>query len=182
MTLGRSQRKGRNLLAGLMALGLAALTPLAHAKAPPCVKGEDETALQVRVVQTELMVAALSCNASPRYNSFVQLYQKDLMAAHNQLRKLFKRIYGGSANTELNTFITRLANDSSKRSIANITIFCRNATTMYDSALAIETPQLASFVPAQPVAQLHGFQSCAAVQTASLDMEDVPLPRPKPAN
>lgn len=181
MAFIRSARKGSALLAGALALGISAFAPLAHAKAPPCVKGEDENALQVRVVQTELMVAALSCNASPRYNAFVQTYQKDLMAAHNQLRKLFKRIYGGSANTELNAFITRLANDSSKRSIANITIFCQNATTMYDGALVTEGVQLAAFVPAQPVAQLHGFESCAAVQTASLD-DDVPLPRPKPAN
>jgi hypothetical protein len=36
-----------------------------------CPSPAEQHALQVRMLQTKLMVSALSCNAKPKYNSFV---------------------------------------------------------------------------------------------------------------
>ena len=146
-----------------------------------CVNPKEEAALQTRVVQTELMVAALLCHATPRYNDFVTANQKELMRAHETLRGMFKRFYGAQGGTELNTFITKLANDSSKRSTRGITAFCAQASAIYDGAAALTGGlTLASFVAVQPVAQLHGFAAC----TVGADGKPVSIPVPirKPAS
>lgn len=178
----------------------------AKKKAPACVKGADETALQMRVVQTDLMVAALSCSASDRYNAFVKGDQKTLMAAHTQLQAFFKKRGGTAA---LNSFITRIANESSSRSIADIRKFCEQSGWMYDAILNPARVDLPTFVAPLLVAQLHGFTPCepratyvvfgpkgpvevAAAQPAAPAGPtppanpapapgDVPTPKPKPA-
>lgn len=129
----------------------------AAAKKPACVTGADEVALQMRTTQTELMVAALSCSATANYNTFMTGNQKTLMAAHSALQKFFKSRGG---ERELNSFITRLANESSKRSIANIALFCQQNAYLYQAILAPERGDLATFIAPLWVAQLHGFPSC----------------------
>lgn len=126
--------------------------------APACVKGPDESALQVRTVQTDLMVAALSCSASARYNEFVKANQPALMAAHTQLGKFFTAKRGGQS--ALNTFITKLANDSSKRSVGNIALFCQETGWLYDAILAPTRGKMEPFIAQLWVAQRHGFQPC----------------------
>ena len=150
--------------AALVAASIAVLPAAAAAgaegkkkAAPACVKGADEVALQVRVVQTDLMVAALSCSASDRYNSFVKGDQKVLMAAHTQLQSFFKKRGGASA---LNAFITKLANDSSRRSIADIAKFCQESGWLYDAILDPKRPDLPTFIGPLLVAQRHGFTPC----------------------
>lgn len=142
--------------AALTAASLA-FVPAASA-AEACVKGPDEVALQVRVIQTDLMVAALSCGASARYNEFVKANQPVLMAAHTQLTKFFTKKRGGQ--TALNAFITKLANDSSRRSIANIAAFCQETGWLYDALLNPERGDLVTFIGPLLVAQRHGYQPC----------------------
>lgn len=144
----------------------AALTAASFAIAPAtaadaaCVKGPDEVALQVRVIQTDLMVAALSCGASARYNEFVKANQPVLMAAHTQLTKFFSAKRGGQR--ALNSFITKLANDSSRRSIANIALFCQETGWLYDALLSPTRGDFVTFIGPLLTAQRHGFQPCEA--------------------
>ena len=181
----------------------------AAAPAPACVKGADEMALQIRVVQTDLMVAALSCSASARYNEFVKGNQPVLMAAHTQLTKFFTAKRGGAK--ALNAFITKLANDSSMRSVQNIALFCQETGWLYDAILSPTRGDLPTFIQPLLIAQRHGYQPCeprpsyvvlgpkgptevaaaapaapapaAAPGTAPApaDTSGVPSPRPKPA-
>lgn len=145
--------------AALTAACLVVATASAASKAAPaCVKGPDESALQVRTVQTDLMVAALSCSASARYNEFVKANQPALMAAHTQLGKFFSAKRGGQS--ALNAFITKLANDSSKRSVGNIAAFCQETGWLYDAILKPERGKLEPFIAQLWVAQRHGFQPC----------------------
>lgn len=123
-----------------------------------CVKGPDEVALQVRVIQTDLMVAALSCGASARYNEFVKANQPVLMAAHTQLTKFFTKKRGGQR--ALNAFITKLANDSSRRSIANIAAFCQETGWLYDAVLSPTRGDFVTFIGPLQVSQRHGYQPC----------------------
>lgn len=134
-----------------------AFTP-AIAAEEACVKGPDEVALQVRVIQTDLMVAALSCGASARYNEFVKANQPVLMAAHTQLTKFFTKKRGGQK--ALNAFITKLANDSSRRSIANIAAFCQETGWLYDAVLSPARGDFVTFIGPLLVAQRHGYQPC----------------------
>ncbi len=145
--------------AAVMAACLAVLPATAAEKAA-CVKGPDEVALQTRVVQTDLMVAALSCGASARYNEFVKANQPVLMAAHTQLTKFFTKARGGSR--ALNAFITKLANDSSRRSIANIAAFCQETGWLYDAMLSPARGDFVTFIGPLLVAQRHGYAPCEA--------------------
>src|SRR5262245_7003270 len=61
------------------------------AASPPCIKDRLLTAFQMRMLQTELVVGALSCKMTPRYNEFVKAYQSDLMSAHRTLKAHFGR-------------------------------------------------------------------------------------------
>ncbi len=147
----------RNRIAAALTAASFAIAPAAAADAA-CVKGPDEVALQVRVVQTDLMVAALSCGASARYNEFVKSNQPVLMAAHTQLSKFFTAKRGGQR--ALNAFITKLANDSSRRSIANIALFCQETGWLYDALLSPTRGDFVTFISPLLSAQRHGFQPC----------------------
>jgi hypothetical protein len=144
--------------AAITAACLAVLPAAAADQA--CVKGPDEVALQTRVIQTDLMVAALSCGASARYNEFVKANQPVLMAAHSQLTKFFTKARGGQK--ALNTFITKLANDSSRRSIANIAAFCQETGWLYDAILSPTRGDFVTFIGPLLAAQRHGFVPCEA--------------------
>lgn len=142
--------------AAVTAACLAVLPAAAADKS--CVKGPDEVALQTRVIQTDLMVAALSCGASARYNEFVKANQPTLMAAHTQLTKFFTKARGGQK--ALNIFITKLANDSSRRSIANIAAFCQETGWLYDAILSPARGDFVTFISQLYASQRHGFTPC----------------------
>lgn len=148
----------RNRAAAAITAACLAFAPAAYAAEEACVKGPDEVALQTRVIQTDLMVAALSCGASARYNEFVKANQPVLMAAHTQLTKFFTKKRGGQK--ALNAFITKLANDSSKRSIANIALFCQETGWLYDAILSPARGDFVTFISPLAVAQRHGYAPC----------------------
>ena len=146
------------VLVGVLAIGLAATPALAKkAKAPPappCVKDKVLVALEMRMLQTELVVGALSCQMTPRYNDFVTAYKPDLMTAHRTLLKWFGR------EAKMEDYKSKTANEVSQRSLANITEFCAYSSALYDKLLAPQKVELASFVTTEPSAARHGFDVC----------------------
>lgn len=143
---------------------------------PPCVKGKVLSAFQMRMLQTELVVGALSCKLTPRYNDFVVAYRPDLMSAHRSLMGYFAR------ESRLEDYKSRTANEVSQRSLANITEFCNYTSSLYDKLLGPEKIQLADFVSSEPSANRHGQNACGmpSLVTASSGGKLVPLPRIKP--
>ena len=143
---------------------------------PPCVKGKVLTAFQLRMLQTELVVGALSCKLTPRYNDFVTSYRPDLMKAHRTLMGYFAR------ESTLEDYKSRTANEVSQRSLANITEFCNYSTSLYDKLLGPEKIQIVEFVSGEPSANRHGQNACGlpSVISASSSGKLVPLPRTKP--
>lgn len=143
---------------------------------PPCVKGKVLSAFQMRMLQTELVVGALSCKLTPRYNDFVVAYRPDLMSAHKSLMAYFAR------ESRLEDYKSRTANEVSQRSLANITEFCNYTSALYDKLLGPEKIQLAEFVSSEPSANRHGQNACGmpSLVTASSSGKLVPLPRIKP--
>ena len=147
---------------------------------PPCVKGKVLTAFQMRMLQTELVVGALSCKLTPRYNDFVTSYRPDLMTAHKTLMAYFAR------ESKLEDYQSRTATEVSQRSLANITEFCLHSANLYDTLLGPEKIKLAQFVMDEPSANRHDQNACEApsVVTASavspVTGKLVPLPRAKP--
>ena len=97
------------------------------------------------------MVAALSCNAIPLYNQFVTAYQKDLFASDKALQAYFRRLNAKTGTADYHAFKTRLANNSSRTSIAHMGTYCEKAQAMFQEALApANRPTLTTFISSQP--------------------------------
>lgn len=155
--------------------------------APPCAKDSEVTAIQASAIQQQLMVAALTCNAVGNFNAFQRGFATELRKSDADLMKMFKRFYGRGGEREYHAFKTRLANDSSMRSIHDNPGYCAAAQVVFDAALTPQKPTLANFVSGVQVQETNPFSSCnirVAVglkgAAAAANTPDV-VPTPKPA-
>lgn len=112
----------------------------------PCAQPKEMEAIRIRALQTELMMAGLSCNGQRHYNRFVQNYRSELKQYARILRGYFVRGYGDDAENEMNQFITQLANESSKRSLQNgAKSFCLDARGLFKTVSASKKLNHADF-------------------------------------
>jgi uncharacterized protein HemX len=134
--------------------------PQKSQKSQMCASDRDLAALNARVLQTELMVAALSCGERQRYNTFVTTYQDTLTERGQALQALFRRAHGTQANTRLNAFITKLANDSSQQVRSKGDEYCVFAGELFDETIA-STPRDLNRLTDKPwIASRHGYHPC----------------------
>jgi hypothetical protein len=125
------------------------------------------TAIQVAAVQQELMVAALTCNEIEHFNAFQTGFAPELRVWDARLMKMFQRLFGyRQGQGEYHAFKTRLANNSSIRSIRNNPDFCHEAGQVFAAALVSQKPTLEAFVAGIPVIDQGPVDSCE-VRTAS---------------
>jgi hypothetical protein len=93
-------------------------------------------AMHMRLLQTELMVAALQCRNMPgndfsvKYNHFVMQFSSPLSQNANVLKGHFKN------QTTLDRYMTRIANDAGQRGMRPG--FCQNMATTFDEVLALK--------------------------------------------
>lgn len=104
---------------------------------------KETDAVNVRILQSEMMVAALSCNMRNSYNTMVVRYQGELVAHGRVLKAMFRRDHGNSAQKELDGFVTQLANDASIRSIKQRQAFCVNAGAVFTDLITGDITTLA---------------------------------------
>ena len=106
--------KGKRLKAAAVVFAISGMAGQAWAETV-CAGAQDLTALQVASVQQQLMVAALSCEVDDvtLYNSFVSVYQQELVTSDEALQAYFLRRAPGTGTDDYNSFKTRLANNSS---------------------------------------------------------------------
>jgi hypothetical protein len=150
----------KSILAALSLTVSVAATPAVAAAASPCVSAADETALNARVLQTELMVAALSCHEQTRYNTFVRTFRSQIAEQSASLRRLFDRAYGRSGTRELNAYVTRLANDASIRSANDGQRYCTSSAALLSEALATPPHAFERLTHSASVRGRHGFSRC----------------------
>lgn len=133
----------RRVIGGACAAMVAAAPVMASAA---CFTESEWRAAHVRVLQTELQVAALECvnvqgaNYNDQYTVFIQRFQDRLKANANLLKSHFQRVYGKDSGRELDIFVTKVANDASSRSMQDMK-FCANSAELFKAALAIDKPQ-----------------------------------------
>lgn len=149
---------------------LLAATP---ATAAECVSKQEQISLQTRTLQTELMVAALTCNEAAQYNAFVKAYRPQLMESHANISAYFKRTNARNGESEMTTFMTKLANESSLRSAKNKAKFCANARQIFGKTLKPGGVNMSSYVGKVKAASSHGLKTCQRDARA-------PTPRDKP--
>lgn len=127
-----------------------------------CAGAQDLTALQVASVQQELVVAALACQANDvdLYNSFVTVYQPELVASDEALLAYFMRRAPASGTEDYHAFKTKLANGYSSRSVDDRGRFCGKAEALLHEALAGPKKSLAAFALAQPMVIDASYTIC----------------------
>ncbi len=154
----------RTIAVGLI-VGTMGATP---ALAAVCASPRDKLALEARVLQTELVVAALSCNERTRYNSFVTRFKDELKTRGGDLQSFFGRAHGKDATRRLNAFVTELANEASQRTIAYQGDYCGDAVKRFDMVLKLTPKEFGEFAAAQNTAALHGYEVCNSPKMASV--------------
>ncbi|MGB8274497.1 MAG: hypothetical protein WCF16_04405 [Alphaproteobacteria bacterium] len=144
----------------------ATMLVIADAAAATCSLAAEQAAIDSRALQSELMVAALSCGQSGQYNAFVTKFGPQLAANGNALRQYFGRAFGANGETQMNAFVTRLANYASTRATTRGTpAFCADSAALFGQVLAAAPNDLVAVAARQPFAGDSGITPCA-VQTA----------------
>lgn len=143
----------------LAAATVVAISTPVLAGADICVKRSELPALEARLFQTELMVAALTCKRRQSYNKIIVKFGDELVSRGRALRKTFTRLYGADVDKRLNRFITRLANEASLRSLQK-TKYCDTTVDLFDQTLALQPGTLTAFAIQQPFSKRHGLAVC----------------------
>jgi hypothetical protein len=104
-------RRRMRFAAGLAALALCLNTGSAFAF--ECRNAQDAEAAHLRWLQTQMMVAALTCQGSTAYNEFVSKNKTTLDWSVHRVNQMFARDHGAAASAQYNTFNTKLANEAS---------------------------------------------------------------------
>jgi hypothetical protein len=139
-------------------------TPITDAFAR-CVSAKERTAMRVRVMQTELMVAALSCRAVPgrdftgHYNSFIKSHGERLVDHGQVLQSYFKTHYGADFRRRLDAFVTALANDASRRSM-NSTTFCDESVQLFQEVAGLDRNGLEAWSDNRATPHAVPFETC----------------------
>lgn len=142
----------------LAGLGLVVALPV---RAETCARGDDVAALRTRMLQTELMVAALTCGERQRYNAFVNKHRAELVTRGGELTRYFKRTRGAKAQKSLDSFITRLANEASLRTVSDRNGYCADADAAFDAVAETPKGRLGRLAAERATADAHGVTSCA---------------------
>ena len=173
------------LRTAVTAIAMCSVTANAWAQSAGCAAPQELAAIKTAAIQQELMVAALSCNATTRYNQFVTTFQSALQDSDRNLRRYFQRTEGRGAMAAYHAFKTRMANAASRRSIAHITNFCNAAETNFQTALDTGSHTLASFLLTQPPMESSNYTVCENLPVIARAQADPPafvsLPMPKPS-
>ena len=148
------------------ALGLALALGAAGAEAAVCVRPGDEMAVNVRVMQSELMVAALACDQAADYNAVVRKFQSDLTAGGTTIKQMFRAAYGASAEHHLGRFVTVLANDAAQRSATEQAGFCAAAARTFERVKGMDRAEFRAFVVGPDYTGRHGLSLCGARDSA----------------
>ncbi|HWK45824.1 MAG TPA: hypothetical protein VNT30_13975 [Stellaceae bacterium] len=128
--------------AAVASIGLA---PLAADAA--CFTQPEWVAAHVRVLQTELMVAALECKEvpgrdfTPQYNAFIGKYGTSLRSNSELLKGHFSRSFGAGYSREMDLYITKIANDASQQSMLSVG-YCDEAAGLFQNTLLLEPQDL----------------------------------------
>lgn len=157
----------RSALAAAIASAMAIHPPVATASAR-CLTPPEKTAFEVRVLQTEMMVATLTCRGvgnrdfSAQYGHFVEANRDALKSHAGVFREHFKRSFGGAADTQLDRYVTSLANDLSRASMMGTGTFCPQQDALFDRAARVGPKELAGFAAERAAGHALGVPPCAA--------------------
>ncbi len=130
--------------------------------ASPCALTKEKQAIEIRALQTHLMVAALSCSKQKDYNIVMSKFGKYLAENGRVLQAYFSRNYGRTYPNQLNSFVTFLANESSKTSLKqDYKPYCAKADQLFKDILSGDKNMLVK-VSAKDEYGYHNIKDCSA--------------------
>lgn len=104
----------------------------------------------VRALQTELMIAGLSCQARANYNDFAIKFQSVLIKYGRALKSRFHQTHGKSkGEKKLNAYVTALANTTSSRHLSEGDKYCARAMTTFAQLSVMPVEKFAGFAQKQ---------------------------------
>lgn len=146
--------------AGVALVAVLAAGAVGVAEAAPCIRLADEPVLNTRVMQTELMVAALSCDQRESYNQMVRRFEPELVEKGRSLKRLFEKVYGRGAHNQLNKYVTQLANEASQRSASEGRGFCAAMATIFERIQEMDGAQFADYAGGADFSGRHRLTVC----------------------
>ncbi len=153
----------RILFSGCLAAGLL-VSQMAFAQS--CARPADKTAFDVAGLKSQLMVTAITCEATDKYNSFITRYRPNLVAQEKVLTSYFSRNFGRRAQAQHDDYITSLANSESENGLKAGTAFCNQNMAMFDQVMALHSgDELADFASNHSFTQPVVLIACAAPAT-----------------
>lgn len=185
MPLSNKKGTGRRGIAALTAAAFVWTATAGSALAAPCYRAQEVNAKHVRLLQTELMVAALTCRHhtalgfEQKYNSFVHKFNGRLGHHIGVIRGHFKREYGAGFERQYDRFSTALANDASVRAQGGGS-YCANTAWLFDEILSMPVSELESFAASihlAPIANVRACQPVAPVQPRTQRAAAPPAPQ-----
>lgn len=107
----------------------------------------ERRAVEMRRLQSDMVVAALSCGMREEYNAATVKFMKEFARQGEALKRLFRRTYGRDrAERELDRFVTALANEASARSLAHNGNYCVSAGLLFKDIMGLSPKDLAGFL------------------------------------
>ena len=147
----------RTMMTGLLAASLA--TP-AFAQ---CMQPAEKPGFDIRALQSQLMVLALTCNQQEDFNRFVTQNRPVLQGAYGDIQRHFRRVAGGGWQRQIDAYITNTANIHSQAGISQGTLFCQNQVQLFPQAFAATTrDQLATLSQQRQIVQAYQPAMCGA--------------------
>jgi hypothetical protein len=145
----------RTMMTGLLAASLA--TP-AFAQ---CMQPTEKPGFDIRALQSQLMVLALTCSQTDDYNRFVTQNRAVLTGAYNDVQRHFRRVAGNAWQRQIDAYITNTANGHSQSGISQGSLFCSNQAQLFPQALAASTrEQLAQLSQQRQISQVYEPPAC----------------------
>lgn len=135
-----------------------------------CLTPPEKTAFEVRMLQTELMVATLTCRGVPgrdfskQYESFVNLHRDGLKRQSEVFQAHFRRSGGGAV--QMDRYVTALANDYSKASMTGTGGFCDKQGPIFERAATLPPQELGRFAAERADGHAIGVPVCRAPAAA----------------
>lgn len=149
----------------LAGIGLLALTAQPAFAADQCLREAEKVAFGMRVLQSELMIAALQCGQQAQYNRFMQLHQPELSTAYDQIGAHFTRLFGAEGEEKRDSYITDLANAHSQDQMQQGPDFCARVSPTVNASLTLTTSgDISRFAQEQHLINPYAPPLCGADQ------------------
>ena len=129
--------------------------------ASTCASPTEQSALNHRALQSQLMVSALACGQQDNYNQYMSKFKRHLTGQQATMQKYFKRVYTGSGKREMTSFLTALANESSVRSLqVDSDKYCSSSDKLFDKLLDSRSKKVSKIANKRQFVSLHDVEKC----------------------